>query len=32
VVRDFVESYPLNILEANGTEELGVIAAGVTYD
>ncbi len=32
VVRDFVERYPLNTLEMNGSEELGVIVAGITYD
>ncbi len=31
VVRDFVERYPLNTLEMTGTEEIGVIAAGITY-
>jgi indolepyruvate ferredoxin oxidoreductase alpha subunit len=32
VVRDFVERYPLNTLETNGSEEVGVIAAGISYD
>jgi indolepyruvate ferredoxin oxidoreductase, alpha subunit len=30
-VREFVESYPLNQLEMRGTEEVGVIAAGISY-
>lgn len=32
IVRNFVEQYPLNTLELNGTEEVGVIVAGITYD
>jgi indolepyruvate ferredoxin oxidoreductase, alpha subunit len=31
-VRKFVETYPLNQLKMNGTEELGVIAAGIGYN
>jgi indolepyruvate ferredoxin oxidoreductase, alpha subunit len=32
IVRNYVEQYPLNTLELNGTEEVGVIVAGITYD